>query len=78
MTWNRYYFDYLPITKHGIGKMRSSQKYKTLAEAKREAKKRYRQKKIIQATFWDRKNSIGHVIVGGMDTKGKMKSRKYS
>lgn len=75
----RYYFDYLPITKTGkIGKRRSSTNYCTLAEVRKEAKKRWVDKKIIQAQFWDAKNIIGHKIVGAMSTKGKMQSRKYA
>jgi len=74
----KYYFDYLPKTKSGFGKRKSSACFSTLSKAKAEALKRYRAKKIVQAQFWDASNPIGHKIAGSLNTKGKFQRRKYS
>ena len=74
----KFYFDYLPKTKSGFGKRKSSACFSTLSRAKAEALKRYRAKKIVQAQLWDASNPINHKIVGSLNTKGKFQGRRYS
>lgn len=79
MVKKNYYYDYLSEKKDGsLSKRKYSRDFKTLAEAKKSAMMRYRQGKLIQATFWDKSNMIGHKIVGGLDTSGHLKPAKYS
>jgi hypothetical protein len=67
----KYYFTYLPATKHGIGKSRVSRDFSSLQKAMQDARKRQRARKIVQATFIKKKSSIDHQIVSVLTLKGK-------
>lgn len=65
-----YYFDYLPIK----GKRRTTGFFTTLSDAVKEAKKRQRNKKILQADFFVVKNAISDIQVANLDLSGNIRA----
>jgi len=74
----KYYFEYLLNSKAKIPKRRISRDFSSLSQAMKDARKRQKKKKILQATFYKKKNIISHQIVSSLNTKGKMNSRRFS
>jgi transcriptional regulator of NAD metabolism len=75
----KYYFEYIPATKgYKLGKRRVSKDFSSLQSAMKDARKRQKKGKIVQANFMKKKNIISHQIISSLNTKGKMNSRRYS
>jgi len=75
----RYYFDYLPKTKgNTLGKRRSSKDFCNLSSAMKDARKKQKDGKIVQAQFWKKVSSINHKIVSSLNTKGQIQARRFS
>ena len=70
----RYYYDYLPKT----GKRRHSKDFCSFQSTIKDARKRQKSGKIIQAQFWKKKSSIHHRILSSLNTKGQVQARRYS